>query len=69
MDELKYQVHVLLNNLFFFFNHGWNFIAGAKKKSQGEGKAFIFQVGKGLVIRGVSIDLYKAECLWRRKDN
>lgn len=26
--------------------------AGAKKKSQGEGKAFIFQVGKGLVIRG-----------------
>lgn len=39
-------------------------MAGAKKKSQGEGKPFIFQVGKGLVIRGVSIGIYKADCLW-----
>ena len=49
--------------IFFPFNHYWNFMAGAKKKSQGEGKPFIFQVGKGLVIRGVSICIYKADCL------
>jgi len=30
-------------------------LAGTKKKSSGEGKAFIFRVGKGLVIRGVSL--------------
>lgn len=33
-------------------------LAGTKKKGSGEGKAFIFRVGKGLVIRGVS--LYQA---------
>jgi len=29
--------------------------AGTKKKSSSEGKAFVFRVGKGLVIRGVSL--------------
>ena len=32
-------------------------LAGTKKKSSGEGKAFIFRVGKGLVIRGVRSSL------------
>ena len=40
----------------FIFFHYYHALAGTgKKKNKDEGKPFIFQVGKGLVIRGVSL--------------
>ena len=41
---------------YFYFLHYCHALAGTgKKKSKDEGKPFIFQVGKGHVIRGVSL--------------
>lgn len=53
---------MILYFLFIFCNHCG--LAGTKKKNKDEGKPFIFRVGKGLVIRGVSVAVVAAllEC-------